>query len=349
MFDPRACFDSCCFGHISLKRTNIPLNKFGKITTDIDIAKQELESGGIIAVPTETVYGLAGNAFDEKAVAKIFSLKKRPLFNPLIVHIKSAEYLESIAREIPDKARMLADAFWPGPLTLVLKKKDRIPGLVTAGKDTVAVRVPDHELTLKLLDQLDFPLAAPSANPFGSISPTSVSHVRDYFGDKLKVILDGGDCRKGIESTIIGFEYEEPVVYRLGSLSLEEIQKKIGPVQVRTKTDDQQPEAPGMLLRHYAPATETLLTDDIEKLVGDHSGKKIGLLLFQNTSGLVPESRQEVLSETGDLREAARNLYASMHRLDRLGLDMIIAERMPDTGLGRVMNDKLERATRKTF
>ena len=172
------------------------------ISKDINEAIEELQSDNIIGLPTETVYGLAGNAYSEKAIEKIFALKQRPLYNPLIVHIKSANFLSEVAAEIPEKAQILADAFWPGPMTLVLKKKSHIPGIVTAGKDTVAVRVPSHPIALDLLGQLDFPLAAPSANPFGSISPTCASHVFNYFGDRLKIILDGGDCQRGIESTI---------------------------------------------------------------------------------------------------------------------------------------------------
>ncbi|NER11447.1 translation factor SUA5 [Muriicola jejuensis] len=317
------------------------------ITVDLDKARKELESGGIIALPTETVYGLAGNALDEDAVGKIFSTKKRPHYNPLIVHIKSADYLPQVARDIPDVAYHLARSFWPGPLTLVLKKQPNIPDAVTSGKDTVAVRVPDHPLTLELLEQLDFPLAAPSANPFGSISPTSAAHVEKYFGDTLPVILDGGECRKGIESTIIGFEGERPVVFRMGSLSLEEIMEKVGEISFNTKSVDQQPSAPGMLLRHYAPVTDTYLTEDVRGLVTLHPDKKIGLLLFQEKIKGIKAANQEVLSPTGDLEEAAHNLYAAMHRLDSLDLDMIIAERFPDHGLGKTINDKLERATHR--
>ncbi|GGD40265.1 L-threonylcarbamoyladenylate synthase [Muriicola marianensis] len=317
------------------------------ITEDIQVARTELEKGGIIALPTETVYGLAGNALDEGAVEKIYSTKNRPRYNPLIVHIKSADFLPQVARDIPDQAQILAKAFWPGPLTLVLKKQPVIPDAVTSGKDTVAVRVPDHPLTLKLLAQLDFPLAAPSANPFGSISPTSAAHVERYFGDKLKVILDGGECRKGIESTIIGFEDGKPVIFRLGSLSLEEIREKVGEVSFRTRSEDHQPAAPGMLLRHYAPSTDTYLVDDVLSFAASQTGKKIGLLLFMEARTNEGITHQEVLSPSGDLEEAARNLYAAMHRLDHLNLDMIVAEKFPDKGLGRTINDKLERATHK--
>ena len=318
------------------------------ITTDLELAKNELISDNIIAIPTETVYGLAGNAYSETAVKKIFSLKKRPLYNPLIVHIKSADFLPNVANEIPEIALKLAKAFWPGPLTLVLKKQPHIPDLVTSGKETVAIRVPNHPLTLRLLEQLDFPLAAPSANPFGSISPTTASHVFSYFENELNVILDGGECQKGIESTIIGFENGQPIIYRLGSLSVEHIEEKIGPVMHKTQSEDNSPIAPGMLSRHYAPSTDTFLTNDVESLTQFYQDKKIGVLLFQKRIHQIPIEYQEVLSESGDLNEAAKHLYAAMHRLDKLNLDLIIAERLPDIGLGKTMNDKLERATKKS-
>lgn len=316
------------------------------ITTDLNLAKNALNSNDIIAIPTETVYGLAGNAYNEGAIEKIFSLKKRPFYNPLIVHIKSAEFLTKVACDIPDIAIKLANEFWPGPLTLVLKKQPIISDLVTSGKDTVAIRVPNHPLTLSLLNQLDFPLAAPSANPFGSISPTSALHVSNYFKNHLEIILDGGECEKGIESTIIGFENNQPVVYRLGSISVEEIEKKIGKVLTKT-TSDTAPIAPGMLSRHYAPLTDTYLTSDIEKLIQSYPDKKIGLMLFQTHLNHTSVAHQEILSKSGNLDEAAKNLYATMHRLDKLNLDMIIAEKLPDIGLGKTINDKLQRATKK--
>ncbi|MDA8692528.1 L-threonylcarbamoyladenylate synthase [Saprospiraceae bacterium] len=317
------------------------------ISKDIGEAAEELQSDNIIGLPTETVYGLAGNAYSEIAISKIFAVKQRPLFNPLIVHIKSANFLSEVAIEIPEKAQILANAFWPGPMTLVLKKKSHIPDIVTAGKDTVAIRVPSHPLALDLLGQLDFPLAAPSANPFGSISPTCALHVFDYFDDRLKVILDGGECQRGIESTIIGFENEVPIIYRLGSLSVDLIQDKVGPIKTKMHNGENAPEAPGMLSRHYAPSTETYLSEDVDKMIEMHSHKKIGLLLFKEFKKSIPIEQQEVLSKNGDTSEAAKNLYAAMHRLDKLNLDLIIAERLPDIGLGRTLNDKLERASKK--
>lgn len=316
------------------------------ITKDLTLAKAELEAEGIVAIPTETVYGLAGNAFSEAAVKKIFDLKKRPFYNPVIVHIKSPEVLTEVAKEVPETAAKLAEAFWPGPLTLVLKKQPHVSDLVTAGKPTVAVRMPNHPLTLRLLEQLDFPLAAPSANPFGSISPTTAEHVANYFKVGLKVVLDGGPCQRGIESTIVGYEDSQPVLYRLGSVSIEELEAVVGPVKQRTK-DDTAPDAPGMLSRHYAPKTETLLAEDVDSLVAQHHGKRIGLLRFKSAALPAGIVHQEILSASGDDREAAKNLYAAMHRLDQMDLDVIIAERVPNVGLGKAINDKLGRAIAK--
>lgn len=315
------------------------------ITTDLALAKQVLMKDDIIAIPTETVYGLAGNAYHEAAVEKIFQLKKRPFYNPLIVHIPSAAFLSEVARDVPELAQTLAEAFWPGPLTLVLKKSPKIPDLVTGGKDTVAVRMPQHPLALQLLAMLDFPLAAPSANPFGSISPTSAAHVDAYFKDDLAVVLDGGPCEKGVESTIIGFEDGQAILYRLGAIAVEDIEAKIVKLGVKNK-NEQSPEAPGMLLKHYSPKTDMYLSEDIAKDLKAFEGKKIGLLLFKSTIS-ADVVHQEVLSPSGDLAEAAKGLYAAMHRLDQLDLEVILAERFPEKGLGKTINDRLQRAVEK--
>ena len=317
------------------------------ITTDLDIAKKALDANEIIAIPTETVYGLAGNAFSESAIKKIFDLKQRPFYNPLIVHIKSSAYLSEVACNVPEIALQLAAKFWPGPLTLILNKLPKIPDLVTAGKETVGIRMPNHPVTLALLEQLDFPLAAPSANPFGSISPTSAAHVENYFKENLKVVLDGGNCEKGLESTIIGFENDKPVLFRLGAISLEEIEKEIGKVQIKNHGSETDLSAPGMLSRHYSPATNTYLTDNISEEIKLFQNKKIGLLLFNNRIDADTIEHQEILSATGSLEEAARGLYAALHRLDKLNLDVIIAERFPDYGLGKTINDRLQRAVEK--
>lgn len=314
------------------------------ISTDISKAVAILNAEELVAIPTETVYGLAGNIFSEKAIKSIFETKKRPFFNPLIVHISSIEALSTIVNHVPEKAKLLADAFWPGPLTLVLPKNSKIPDLITAGKNTVAVRIPNHPVASELLNELDFPLAAPSANPFGSISPTTAQHVNDYFKNDIKMVLDGGACQRGIESTIIGFDGEEPVIYRLGSTSIEAIESVVGSIKIKNKKDIA-PDAPGMLDRHYAPSTQTILVDDISEAVEKNSKKQIGVLAFNTPSKHDAILFQIVLSESTDLQEAASKLYDALHQLDKQNLDLIIAERFPDFGLGKSINDRLQRAT----
>ena len=316
------------------------------LTTDVYKAKEVLLKNELVAIPTETVYGLAGNAYSESALKKIFKLKNRPFYNPLILHISSVNYLKEVAVNIPKIALKLAEEFWPGPLTLVLQKKSHISDLITASKDTVAVRVPNHPVALALLNKLDFPIAAPSANPFGSISPTNAEHVFNYFGEAINVILDGGECEKGLESTIIGFENNNTILYRHGAISLDEIEKIVGKLIITTNSD-KSPNAPGMLSRHYAPTTDTYLTNNIAELIKCFEGRKIGLLLFKNHIQNKNIFHQEILSKYGDFNEAAKNLYAAMHRLDQNKLDVILAERLPDKGLGKTINDKLERATKK--
>lgn len=313
------------------------------ITTNLEEAILSLENEELVAIPTETVYGLAANAFKADAVNKVFSLKNRPSFNPLIVHIKSIDYLEEIAEDIPEKALILAKKFWPGSLTLVLKRKSTIPDAVCAGKETVGIRVPKHPLTLELLARLSFPLAAPSANPFGSISPTTSQHVQTYFGDKLKVILDGGACEKGLESTIIGFQNGEPILYRHGAISIDEIEKVVGKLNHNTK-NDKNPVAPGMLSKHYAPRKEIFLTNNITELAKSFPNKKLGLVLFKDFPFNNKNSMMEILSSSGDLEEAAKNLYSALHNLDNSDCDLILAEQFPNEGLGKTINDRLARA-----
>ena len=315
------------------------------ISKDISKAARLLNNEELVAIPTETVYGLAGNIYSEKAINAIFKTKQRPKFNPLIVHIPNVEYLDNIVEYIPEKARLLADAFWPGPITLVLKKKNEIPDLITAEKSTVAVRVPNHPVTLELLRQLDFPLAAPSANPFNRISPTTAKHVEDYFINDLKMVLDGGPCQSGIESTIIGFEKDEPIIYRLGSTPIEAIENVVGKISIKNKKEVA-PDAPGMLERHYAPTTKTILTDNLQKAIQQFQGKRIGLLVYNDISNDDAIDYKIVLSEEKNLQEAASKLYDALHQLDRQNLDIIIAERLPDYDLGKSINDRLQRATK---
>lgn len=317
------------------------------ITQDIKKAIKVLNENNLVAIPTETVYGLAGNIYNEDAVNSIFKMKNRPNNNPLIVHIKSVEELSEIAKDIPLSAHELANYFWPGPLTLVLQKQDHISKSITAGKETVAVRVPNHPITLELLNQLEYPLAAPSANPFGSISPTNAFHVFDYFQKDLEIILDGGICSKGIESTIIGFEGEQPILYRHGSIPIEDIEKMVGKLKVYTK-DDIAPNAPGMSTRHYAPNTKSILVEDIYNELHSFDSEKIGLLQFQHKINSLKPKVQYILSPKGDFQEASKNLYAYLHEMDSLNLDIIIIEKLPDFGLGKSINDRLKRAVSDT-
>lgn len=314
------------------------------ISKDIQKAIALLSNDELVAIPTETVYGLAGNIFSEKAIQRIFKTKKRPFFNPLIVHVSSVDAFEEIVSEVPEKARLLAHTFWPGSMTLVLKKNKKIPDIITAGKDTVAVRVPNHPVTLELLQKLPFPLAAPSANPFNHISPTKAEHVERYFKNDIKMVLDGGACKNGIESTIIGFENDEPIIYRLGALAIEDIEAVVGKVAIKNKKEVN-PDAPGMLDKHYSPKTQTFLTATILAEIENHPNKKIGVLTFNTSYKSDKISAEIILSTSSNLQEAASKLYDALHQLDHLNLDVIIAEKLPETGLGKSMNDRLQRAS----
>ncbi|ANQ49126.1 threonylcarbamoyl-AMP synthase [Flammeovirga sp. MY04] len=312
------------------------------IDSSIAKAKEVLDKGGLIGLPTETVYGLAGNALDPKAAAHIFEVKARPSFDPLIVHSDSLERLSPYVKDIPEAAQKLADAFWPGSLTMVLPRSEKIHDLITSGLDTVAVRVPKHQLALNLLSQLDFPVAAPSANPFGYISPTSAQHVQDGLGEKIDYILDGGDCFVGVESTIVGFPNGVPTIYRKGGIPVEEIEKVIGKVEVNAQSSSQ-PQAPGMLHRHYAPNAQLLL-GDIKEMIEEYKGKDFVTLSLSSSFDNVPEENQFTLSKEGDLNEAARNLFKTLRLIDKKNPSFILGEWMPEEGLGRAMNDRIKRA-----
>jgi len=309
-----------------------------RIGTDLAAATALLREGEPVAIPTETVYGLAANAFDEAAVLKIFLAKERPAFDPLIVHIGRKEAVHAIARELPPGAEALMDSFWPGPLTLVLPKREVIPDIVTSGLDTVGVRMPAHPLTRELLHLLDFPLAAPSANPFGYVSPTTAQHVADQLGGKIPYIVDGGPCAVGVESTIIGWEHGRWVLYRAGGIPLEAIEEVIGTVEPAVK--QVLPAAPGMLASHYAPR-KPVYVGDVHLLLQAHAGRRVAVIGFRTS---YPAYRSEVLSSKGDPAEAARHLFAVLRELDTSDADVILAEVFPDEGLGRAINDRLRRA-----
>lgn len=312
------------------------------IGTDILYAKQLLQTGQVVGIPTETVYGLAGNAFEEDAVLKIFTVKNRPQFDPLIVHTDSLSNLTTFISDFPEKAQKLANLFWPGPLTLLLPKSDKISDLVTSGLNTVAVRIPNHPLTLELLSTLNFPLAAPSANPFGYISPTSAQHVDKQLGKKISYILDGGESQVGIESTIVGFEGDDAVVYRLGGVSVEELENAIGSVKVVAHSSSN-PKAPGMLKSHYSPR-KPLFIKDLQQLFDQYPKEGIGYLSFQKTNKNLPLENQRILSISGNYAEAAKHLFSYMRQLDSMSIDVIYAELLPEKDLGRAINDRIRRA-----
>jgi L-threonylcarbamoyladenylate synthase len=312
-----------------------------QIGTDLLAAKAFLEAGNVVGIPTETVYGLAGNALNPDAVLSIFRVKNRPSFDPLIVHTDSLEKLGQFVTSIPDAALRLAESCWPGPLTLLLPRRNLIPDLVTSGLSSVAVRIPNHPLTLRLLASLDFPLAAPSANPFGYISPTTAAHVADQLGDQIPYILDGGPAQVGLESTISGFDATIPTIYRLGGMAPQAIEALIGPVNIRTHSTSN-PQAPGMLSSHYAPRKPLVL---LQPGTSPPPGERTAALAFREAFGGLAYIHQRVLSPTGDLGEAAKNLFAHLRSLDALDVDIIYAEPLPNLGLGQAMNDRLRRAS----
>jgi len=309
---------------------------------DIQVAKKLLQSGELVAVPTETVYGLAGNALHTPAIAKIFEVKDRPSFDPLIVHISDFTQLGKYVTDVPDAAQELARHLWPGPLTLLLKKKSIIPDMVTSGLATVGIRCPNHPLTHELLSSLAFPLAAPSANPFGYVSPTTALHVDEQLGTKIKYILDGGPSTVGMESTIVGFGEKRPMVHRLGGLSIENLEEIIGPVDVAIHSRSN-PLAPGQLESHYAPR-KRVFTVDLERAINMIDFEKVAVMSYQKDYQ-VPH--QYILSPSGNIHEAARNFFAALRELDRAPVDLILAEFVPDEGIGRAINDRLRRASAK--
>jgi len=288
-----------------------------------------LNEGRLVGVPTETVYGLAGDATNDGAVARIYEVKNRPDFNPLIIHGPSVESLEAYAH-FNDKARLLAQTFWPGPLTMVLPRKEsNLSLLLSAGLDTVAVRIPNHPVMLDLLKEFGKPLAAPSANPSGAISPTSARHVEDGLGDKIDLILDGGDCTVGVESSILDMTTDQPTLLRAGGIALEDIKVVIGNVAHHTSSDIK---APGMMTSHYAPRLPVRLN-----VVKCEPGE--AYLGFGNCGDCTLN-----LSESGDVREAAANLFRMMRLLDTPHHTAIAIAPIPECGLGLAINDRISRA-----
>jgi L-threonylcarbamoyladenylate synthase len=301
-----------------------------------------INAGGIVAFPTETVYGLGANALNATAVAKIFAAKQRPKFDPLIVHIHDMNQLPLIAKNIPRQAGMLIERFWPGPLTIVVPKNNLIPDIVTAGLPNVGIRMPNHPVALALAKEAGVPIAAPSANKFGCISPTCADHVREQLQLPTDAIVDGGSCTVGIESTIVSFTHEKPLLLRPGGLPVEDIERLIGPL-CHPDSGSLINASPGRALRHYAPKTPIAIGCSSLQF----PSLRKGLLSFTRQSCCSSREYRaiEVLSETGDLNEAACNLFAALRRLDMLKLDVIVTSTFPSHGLGLAINDRLTRAS----
>lgn len=311
------------------------------IGNNIEDASAIITNGGIVGIPTETVYGLAANAFDAMAVVKIFEAKKRPFFDPLIVHTSSIERIGEFVDEVPELVTKLFKKFAPGPLTILLKKKaEKIPDIVTAGLDTVAVRIPNHRLTLELLSKLAFPLAAPSANPFGYVSPTTAQHVNEQLGNDVPYILDGGPCEVGIESTIISIEGDKIIVHRLGGISVDELKAYSNTVELQINASSN-PVAPGTLESHYAPHIKTYFEDAYPAELNLHN---VGYIGFDKKHMEIKMENQFLLSPTAELAVAARNLFAALRQMDKLNIEAILVTRFPQQGLGLAINDRLNRA-----
>lgn len=315
-----------------------------KIRAQINKAAEIIRGGGLVAFPTETVYGLGADGLNPVAVAKIFEVKNRPTFNPLILHIESAERLHSVCEIPSDKVYELINEFWPGPLTLVLPKKQHVPAIVTGGLDTVAVRMPNNSIALELIKKSNTPIAAPSANLFGQLSPTRAVHVGKQLGDKINMILDGGKCSVGIESTILLIEKDEITVLRHGGIPVESLREVIGEINLFPPRTDR-PNSPGQLPFHYSPLTPILMLtlENMER----HKNQKIGAIFFKGNDSKFNFEKEIILSHSGSLSEAAANLFSTLHKLDDLQLDCILIEPFPLEGLGVAIMDRIQKAVAK--
>ena len=320
------------------------------ISTDRAAAVELLRKGDVVALPTETVYGLAAKALNAIAVAKIFEAKGRPRFDPLIVHLPNRDWLKRIA-EVPAGDRQLivklTETFWPGPFTVVLPKHEIVPDIVTAGLDTVAVRLSEHHMFAEIVCELDEPLAAPSANRFGRVSPTTAQHVFDELHGRIPLIVDAGPTEHGIESTIVAVRDGGIAILRRGPITEEQLSQF---AEVSSGVATIQVSSPGQLPSHYMPATPLRLIDNAQEF-SPQKNQRVGLLAWRSRRTGDRRSLKfnavRNLSDRGDLREAAANLFCYLRELDALGLDLIVAERVPARGLGAAIMDRLERASHR--
>jgi L-threonylcarbamoyladenylate synthase len=305
---------------------------------EIERAASLLRAGRLVAFPTETVYGLGANALDEAAVRRIYEVKGRPSTSPIIVHVSSVEMAQTVVAEWPPKAQLLAKSYWPGPLTLILKKQPAISTVITAGLDTVGVRMPSHPVALALIEAAQLPIAAPSANRFAQLSPTTAEHVREGLGDRVDYILDGGPCTVGIESTVLSLIEGEPLLLRPGGVSRRQIEEVIGPVRLQTEAPGDAHPAPGMHPRHYSPRTKLLLVRD-----GDVPREGIGAYLQLRTPAR--QEVQEIVRMPRDAAGYAADLYRVLHDLDVRGYDWIAVDAPDDSPEWEAVRDRLRRAS----
>lgn len=317
-----------------------------EIGKDINKAIDLLMADEVVAIPTETVYGLAGNALSEKAIQRIFEIKNRPLSDPLIVHLPDIESISIYVKDIPELACQLFEAFSPGPLTILLPKSNLIPDLVTNRSEWVAIRIPNHPITLKLLKELPFPLVAPSANPFGKLSPTLPTHVEASLGKKIKYILDGGPCQVGVESTIVKISSDHRLqILRQGGLTEETL---LTFANLLKEESEEKPIVPGSMMSHYAP-NKKLFIGKPESMLSQFQPKEIGFIGFDSYSEFLPKENQKLLSETGNLEEAARKLFSVLHEFDQKPFSILVATPFPNLGIGKAINDRLKRAASKKY
>lgn len=340
----------------------VKISRYRPQKKKIGQAAEIIRRAGLVAFPTETVYGLGANALDRRAVAKIFKAKKRPVDDPLIVHIADLKDLKRLAKDFPCRVRMLAEKFWPGPLTVILKKNPLVPREVTAGLDSVAIRMPGHPIALELIRAAGVSIAAPSANLFGQTSPISAAHVANDLCGRIDMIIDGGKTRVGVESTVLDMTGKSPVILRPGGIPLEEIRKVLP--EARLFPSEKKPakiermKSPGMHYRHYAPRAEMVLIEGDSDKVADKmaelaekylsEGRKVGILASKETAKLCPSAaRRTVLGKRGNFSTIARNLFKMIRELDRKGIDIILAEGFPEKGLGAAVMNRLRRAAGK--
>ena len=315
---------------------------------DLEKAAAALAAGLLVAFPTETVYGLGADAFNISALARIFEAKNRPRFDPLIVHIAERDDLSriidtaSLDSSAKEHLSILSEQLWPGPLTLILPKRPELPGLATAGLSTAAVRFPSHPVAQKLIRLSTGAVAAPSANPFGYVSPTEAGHVAEQLGDIVDLIIDGGPSAVGVESTILSFEASGPVVLRVGGTPVEALQSVLGRIGVQIETVSR-PSVPGQMKRHYSTRTPLEIIELSESITIGSKEERIGLLTLSLMEDASRYAAVEILSSSGDLREAAAGLFRALRRLDALSLDRIVARPFPEKELGLAIMDRLRR------